>query len=92
MRIHGEGPGLLGRVLSLVAGAVLLFFLFTLSLLFFALLVAGGIMVWGYFWWKTRKLRKQMREQAPGGIVIEGEAIREHESDQRVELVEHDKR
>ena len=31
------------------------------------------------FWWKTRKLRKTMRDQAqarpPGGIVIEGEAV-----------------
>ena len=32
-----------------------------------------------FFWWKTRKLRKTMRDEArarpQGGIVIEGEAV-----------------
>jgi len=28
-------------------------------------------MVWGYLWWKTRDLRKQMRNQPFAGEVIE---------------------
>lgn len=67
------------KVLTLAVGAVLLVLVFTLSLVLFAVLVAGGLLAWGYLWWKTRHLRrelkKQMRERPPGGRVIEGEVI-----------------
>ncbi len=56
---------------------------FTLSLLVFALLATIGLLVWGYVWWKTRELRRQMRERPPGGRVIEGETIRDTEPDNR---------
>ena len=52
-------------------------------------LAIAGLAVWGYFWWKTRALRRQMQEQmrAQGGDApyrdashdegaIEGEAVR----------------
>lgn len=85
VRPHVRGRGLPGRVLSFAAGAVLLVLVFTLSVLLFAALVAGGLLVWGYLWWKTRELRKQMRERPPGGRVIEGEVIRDAGSDDRDE-------
>lgn len=43
--------------------AVLLFVAFTFSLVLFAVLVAVGLTVWAYLWWKTRALRQHLREQ-----------------------------
>jgi preprotein translocase subunit SecY len=74
-----------GIVLATLAiGAALMFSVVILAVLAFAVLV-----FWGWFWWKTRALRRTMREQmrAQGGgtpgrgtpgdaDVIEGEAVR----------------
>jgi hypothetical protein len=74
-------PGLLGKVLTLAAGAVLLVTVFMFSLLVFALVATGVLLVGGRLWWKTRDLRRQMRQQMREGPrserVIEGEVIRE---------------
>ena len=56
------------------------------SVVFFAIILTLGLVAWAYLWWKSRDLRKQMREQqgrreAAEGLVIEGEVIREVESD-----------
>lgn len=74
-------PGLLEKILTLVVGALLLVAAFMFSLLILAVAIIVGLMVWGYFWWKTREIRRVMREQhpreqpPPGGHVIEGEVI-----------------
>ena len=47
---------------------------FVFSLVVFAVIVVLVLALWGYVWWKTRKLRRAMQEQAPGGLVIDGEA------------------
>lgn len=72
-----------------IAAAVLLFGLaLTFSILFFAVVVAAGGLIWGYVWWKTRNLRKAMQQAQTGGparpgpaagdnLVIEGEVLRE---------------
>lgn len=82
-RAHSRG--LLGRLLMFTAGAVLLVAVFMASLLLFAVVLMGGLLVGGYLWWKTRDLRRQMREQMrarpTGGRVIEGDAIRDVGSD-----------
>ena len=82
-RVHASG--LLGKVVAIAVGAVLLVAVFTVSLLVFAIVVTGGLLVLGYLWWKTRDLRKQirqqMRERRPGERVIEGEVIREASCD-----------
>ena len=78
-------PSLPVTVLTFVSAAVLLVAAFTFSLLVLAILAIVGVLVWGYLWWKTRDLRRQIREQPPGGRVIEGEAIREDESHDRIE-------
>lgn len=75
-----QAPGWMGRLLSFAAGAVLLVVAFMASLLVFALVVAVALVVGVYLWWKTRELRRQVREMqqpAPGGRVIEGDAIRD---------------
>ncbi|MFV0663372.1 hypothetical protein [Denitromonas sp.] len=80
-----------GRPLSpwqKIVGSVAAIGLFGLALVFsvvvFAVVLTVGAAVWGWFWWKTRNLRKQMREaqanqprRAQEGLVIEGEVIRE---------------
>ena len=65
----------LKNIFALLAGIVFLVlgFLFSVVLLF--VFVALALAVWGFFWWKTRKLRREMRENPPGGRVIEGEVI-----------------
>ena len=76
-RVSMRSPGLLGKAVAFASGAVLLVVAFMLSVLLLAVVVTGGLLAWGYLWWRTRELRKQMRERPPGGHVIEGEAIRE---------------
>lgn len=85
-RFRAHASGTLGRVLTFVASAALLVVAFTFSLLVLAIVATGGLLVFGYVWWKTRELRRQMREGQPGGRVIEGETIRDvgsQDDDQR---------
>ena len=58
------GPvGVLGRVLALAAGgAVILAGLFVSALVFSVLLVVG-VVAGGWFWWKTRDLRRSLGER-----------------------------
>jgi len=74
---HGQSPqpGPLGKLLALVAGAILLIVGFLFSVVFLVIVAVAGLTAWAYFWWKTRKLRQAMREHPPGGQVIDGEAI-----------------
>ena len=83
-RIPGNGPrfrapasGFLGKIVTTVASAAVLVMAFMLSLLVFAFVAAIGLMLGGYLWWKTRELRKQMRDRPQGGRIIEGEVVRD---------------
>lgn len=76
-------PGLLGRLIAFAIGALLLIAAFMVSVVVFAIALAGALVIGGYLWWKTRELRRQMRERPPGGHVIEGEAIRDDEMPRR---------
>ena len=61
LRARAAGP--IGRVLALVAGGlVLVAALFVSAIVFSVLLVAGAI-AGGWFWWKTRGLRREIRER-----------------------------
>ncbi len=66
---------MLRKAFALLAGAILLILGFMASVVVFAIVAVLGLALWGYVWWKTRKLRRAMQEQAPGGQVIDGEAI-----------------
>ena len=76
-RLRAPAPGLLARVLATVASVAALVVAFMFSLLIFATVAAIALVAGAYLWWKTRALRRQMREQPRGGRIIEGEAIRE---------------
>jgi ABC-type bacteriocin/lantibiotic exporter with double-glycine peptidase domain len=81
-RFSTQPQSLLGKLLTLVLGGIFLVLAFMFSLVFLAVVATGGLMLWGWLLWKTRAIRKQMREENPQqpareGYIIEGEVIRE---------------
>ncbi len=99
-RFPAQEAGPLKKLFTLVTGVILL----GLGLMFSVVVLTGvvvvGLMVWAYLWWKTRELRRAMREaqsssypSPPGGDTIEGEAVVVDETnhpDRRVLLAEKD--
>lgn len=87
--------GFLGKIVAFVLSVGLFALAFMFSLAALAVVAVVGIAFAGWFWWKTRALRRQMREQGvvfetsgkpgrPGssvsGQIIEGEVIRESDT------------
>src|SRR5574343_1163710 len=83
-----QPQGLLGKLLAFILSASLLVLGFMFSLVALAVIAIAGIALGGWLWWKTRALRRQMRDDiaaAPSaqpapmddGAIIEGEFIRE---------------
>ncbi len=82
-QLRGPRPGLFGRVVAGIAGAAALVVGLVLSFAVFVGLATAAVAVGGWLLWKTRALRRQLRERhvAPaGGRIIEGEVVREPES------------
>ena len=89
MRLNQSPPTLLGKLVAFILGAAFLVLAFMFSLVALAVIAVAGLALWGWLWWKTRAVRKQMREQmhmsepTPGaaaqrdGLIIEGEVVRE---------------
>jgi UPF0716 family protein affecting phage T7 exclusion len=73
--VQAGEPSLLTRILAAIAGAILLVLGFMFSLVILVLIAVAGLAAWGWFWWKTRELRKAMKQRPAGGHVIDGEAI-----------------
>ena len=79
------------RTLATLVGAVALAGAFVLSLAFFAVALSVILIFGAYLWWKTRELRRQMRDQvqermAPQraqGDVIEGVVLSRGEDERR---------
>ena len=91
-RFNTPPQSLFGKLLTLVLGGAFLVLAFMFSLVALAVVAVGGLMLWGWLWWKTRAVRKLIREQgitpesmassnsashSSGGYIIEGEVIRE---------------
>lgn len=77
--------GFLGKLLAFVLSAGLFVLAFMFSLAALAIVAVGGVMFAGWLWWKTRAVRKQMREAGiakgfPEGNIIEGEVVRDAEA------------
>jgi predicted membrane protein len=64
---------------AIITGAVLVAGAFVISVVFFAIILAIGLVLGGYLFWKTRHLRKQMRQQNGERDVIEGTVISSEE-------------
>jgi len=83
-RLTPQPAGLLGKMLAFMLSAALLVLGFMFSLVALAVVAVGGLALGGWLWWKTRRLRKQLREaataKADDGYVIEGEVIRDYEA------------
>jgi len=82
----GEPLSLWQKIVAAVVTGVVFVLALMFSVVLFAVLLTVGVVLWGWFMWKTRALRSQMyemRNRAPqraapgGGVVIEGEVIRE---------------
>lgn len=73
--------GLLGKLVGVIAASILLVLGFMFSLVLLGVLLVVGFALGAWFFWKTRHLRKAMRDAkataapAADGTVIEGEAV-----------------
>jgi hypothetical protein len=70
IRIRYSGPrsgapatGWFGRSVAVVAGVFVVAAALVFSLVLVAVLLTAGVVFGGYLWWKTRAVRRQMREQ-----------------------------
>jgi hypothetical protein len=61
--------GVLQRVLGAVLALAFFIAVFVFASLVLGALIAVGLVVWGWLWWRTRSLRRPAR----GGAVVEGE-------------------
>lgn len=91
---------LFARIVGVVVGVIALGLALMFSAVVFVVLAIAGLALWGYFWWKTRALRRQMQEQmermqqqgfeppfrqpAADENVIDGEAVRVDEDRPRL--------
>lgn len=67
---------MLKNLASFFTGAVLLFLGLTFSVVAVGFIAAFGLGIWVYFWWKTRKIRRAMKNHtAPADEVVTGEVI-----------------
>jgi hypothetical protein len=71
--------GPLQKLFAFVVGTILLVLGMVFSVVVLVGLVTVGLAVWAYLLWRTRELRRAVREAPvdlrPGGDIIEGEAV-----------------
>jgi predicted PurR-regulated permease PerM len=63
------------RAIAVIAGTALFVGAFVLSIFFFAAAFAIALVFLGFFLWKTRHLRRQMRQRFDQRDVVEGTVI-----------------
>lgn len=74
-----KSTSLLGRVAAFLVGVVALAVAFMFSVVALAIVSVIVLIGVAYLWWKTRDLRRRLRENPPGGRVIDGDAMRDHD-------------
>ncbi len=67
---NSQSPSLLRKGAALIMTAVMIGLSLVFSVFLLAFVLIAGVLVMGFLWWKTRGLRKQMRDQPPGGTVF----------------------
>ncbi len=63
--------GLIQRVVGVVLGLLLLAAAFVFASLALGILIAAGLVVWGWLWWRNRS--RLPVDRGGGGAVVEGE-------------------
>lgn len=58
-----QPKGLLAQVLTVIVGTVSIAVAVMFSMVFLAVVAIAGLVIWLYFWWKTRAVRAQLRQQ-----------------------------
>lgn len=83
----GTPMNLWQKLVAYAAGAAVLVVMLMMSAVLFAVALTAALIIWARFWWKTRELRKRMREAPTDdpfaafrhatepGRVIEGEIV-----------------
>lgn len=61
--------GVIQRLVGIVLGLAFLAAVLVFASLALGVLLAAGLLVWGWLWWRTRSLRRAHGR----GVVIEGE-------------------
>ncbi len=68
------------KLIALITTAALVVLGLMFSAVIFTVVAVAGLTAWGYLWWKTRGLRRQLREQMSaqtmGGRMNEAEAYK----------------
>ena len=82
----GKPAGLLRKLVALIVTGALFALVLMFSAVLFVIILVAGTIAGAYLWWKTRKLRKMMRDlssrevrremMASNDEVLEGEVIR----------------
>jgi len=69
----------LKKILGVIVGIGAMVIGLMFFMVAFSVIIVVALLVWAYFWWKTRKLRSAMRAQQAAspasGNVFEGEAV-----------------
>lgn len=74
-----EPPGLLAKIFAAMIGTAALIVAFMFSVVALAVVAVIIVIAVIYVWWKTRDLRRNLRENPPGGRVIDGDAINDRD-------------
>jgi len=64
-------PNFLLRVLGVMLGVAMFVAAFIFASVILAIVAAAALVIWGWVWWRTRDIRRAMREGE--SVVIEGE-------------------
>lgn len=88
----GTPMNLWKKLVAYAAGALVLLVMLMMSAVLFAVGLTAALIIWARIWWKTRELRKRMREAGTDnpfeafrqaqqdGRIIEGEVVRRTEA------------
>ena len=86
-----KGP--VAQVLTAIVGVLFLAGALMFSLVFFAVIAVAGLVLWLWFWWKTRALRQAIREaqiaaQASGQAESRRRSASEHAEPRAEDIIE----